>query len=658
MEKKYSNLFTPFKIGKLEIKNRFCLAPMGFIPITAMGTFSDDGVEYLVERAKGGFGLITVGCICSDTKVDPLDPLLMLSPLTSPGNFIRNGVFMNERIHSYGAKTICQITMGMGRNYPGLKSPSAVPTFYGNQTAPVLTTEEIKQKIQAMIDAAVVVKAANYDALEVHSIHWGYLLDQFAMSITNQRTDEYGGSLENRLRAAREILEGIKDACGSDFPVSIRVGLKSYIKGLGEGQSSLDGKQEAGRTLEEGLEICQLLESYGYDALSVDVGVYESFYHACPPMYMPKGQVLPLSAKAKEVVDIPILTSNRMNDPELCEKAIAEGQTDAVVLGRASLADPYFPQKVEIGKPETIRPCLSCNQGCITRGFESGTACCAVNPTAFRTRTYGVDKAPTSKKIAIIGGGVAGMEAARVATFRGHEVTVYEASDRLGGNLNPAGTHKFKEDVKLLNEWYQRELKEMDIPVQLNTRLDAEDIKKLDVDAVILAVGSVPIIPCLAGMEKAVACLDAISCAKAVGEKVVVVGGGLVGCEMALEYAMEGKTVTIVEALDSILASGGAVPIQVSMMLKDLLAEYKVDVRAGCRIEEVKDKGAAICAADGTKSLIEADTVVLSIGFRPLPSMRADLLGSGIPVYEIGDGRKVGNIMTAIWDAYEIARGI
>lgn len=656
----YKNSFTPFQIGKVTIKNRYCVAPIGFIPVSAMGAYDNDGMDSLVERAKGGFGLIYTSSLGGDVKVDPFSHLDKVFPLYSPINFMRNSVFMNERIHAYGSKVFCQVSMGVGRNGAGKKAPSEISTFSDpSKNAQALTKDEIKSKIDSLVETAKLVKASDYDGIEIHSIHWGYLLDQFAMSITNKRTDEYGGSLENRLRICREIVEGIKQVCGADYPVSMRLGLKSYIKGLGYGQSSLDGEDEAGRTLEEGLEICKLLEAYGYDALSLDVGVYESFYHACPPIYIPKGNYLPLYAEAKKVVTIPVMAANRMDDPDMCENAIAEAKIDAVVLGRATLADPHYARKVETGKVDRIRPCLACNQGCLGRGLVNTAVSCAVNPEVYRGVSYGISKALMPKKIAVIGGGIAGMEAARVATLRGHEATLYEASDRLGGNLIAAGSHTYKDPVLKLNEWYQRELKELGVPIRLNTRATPNMMREMNVDAAILAVGSVPVMPNIPGIDKAISCIDALLGKKAIGQNVVVVGGGLVGCEIALDYAIEHKTVTIVEALDDILSAGDPVPIMNKMALEDLLTHNKVDIRTGHRIEEINADGAVIVSVEsGEKQTVSANTVIMAIGFKPLPSMVQDFLGGGLDVYEIGDGRKVGTVLTSIWDAYEVSRGI
>ncbi|MCL1802100.1 MAG: FAD-dependent oxidoreductase [Eubacteriaceae bacterium] len=658
MKNQFPNLTSPLDIGSIRIRNRFCVAPMALgHAYDADGVLNDVGIEYYVEKAKGGFGLIVMGAILTDSEIDPGG---LASPLSKPSEYIRKSATLLERAHAYGSKIFPQITMGLGRNSPGSYAPSEIPSYFvPSMNAPALTNEQVKKKIQFMIDGALIVKAAGYDGIEVHAMHWGYLLDQFAMAITNKREDEYGGTLENRMRAAKEIVEGIKSACGADFPVSMRLGMKSYMKGFN--QPSLFGDEEAGRTLEEGVKIAQMLESFGYDVLDIDAGVYDSFYYAAPPMYMPRGFMLELSKAAKDAVEIPVITGGgRLDDPYLIERAIAESVMDAVALGRPSLADPHFPRKVEAGKPETIRPCLACNQGCIAALLNGKDGSCAVNPTAGKELIYSIAKAPKPKKIAIAGGGVAGMEAARTAALRGHEVTLYEKSDKLGGHLISGSMHSFKAELKTLNEWYQNELKELGVRVFTNTCLNAESIKRMDIDAVVLAVGSKPIMPPIDGInsDKAMSSIDALMGNKPIGQKVVIAGGGLVGCELALDLAEQGKQVCIVEALGDILSSGEPLAIMNRMMLADLLEHNNVQIRTGCRIEGINSNGAVISQKDAAAEEIAADTVIIAIGFEPVESMARELYGSGFGVYEVGDGRNVANIMRAIWEAYEVARSI
>ncbi len=654
----YEHLGKPLQIGRLTIKNRFCMAPIGggqhHLP---GGGLKDETIQYLIERAKGGFGLIFTGAIAADGTVDPytgVGPTI----LQNPDAFKMTATELNERAGAYGTKIFAQITMGLGRNYPNLPAPSAVHVFrHPGEVSPELTIDQIKSKIESVVKASKIAKDSGFSGVEVHSIHWGYLLDQFALSMMNHRTDEYGGSLENRLRAAKEILEGIKQECGSDFPVSMRLGLKTFVKGFE--QASLTGEEEIGRTLEEGVEIAKLLESYGYDCLNVDTGIYDSFYYACPPMYMPKGYLVELAAKAKEAVNIPILAGGRMNEADIAENAIQDGKIDAVVLGRAALADPEYPNKVLTGHTEKIRPCIACNQGCITRLQQGKQPTCAVNPVAMREVRYALRPCVQPKKVVVVGGGVAGMEAARTAAMRGHKVFLYEKNGSLGGNLIPGGSHSFKKEVRELNAWYQNELKALPVEIHTGETVTSEQLRNMDADVIILATGSVPVMPNIPGMDdkKVLGCMEAFAHPEKVGQKVMVIGGGLVGCEMALDYAQDGKEVMVVEALPKILSAGILSPIPNGQMIHDLFEHHHVTVLEKHRLSAVEN-GKVILESDGQKKVLDADTVVIAVGFRPAPSMAQELQGCGAVVYEIGDGQKVSTILHAVWDGYEVGNNI
>ena len=654
----YEHLAKPFQIGKLTIKNRFCMAPLGggqhHLP---GGGLKNETIQYLAERAKGGFGLIFTGAIAADGTVDPytgVGPTI----LQNPDAFKITASELNERANAYGTKIFAQITMGLGRNYPNLPAPSPVHVFrHPGEVSPELTRDQIREKIDSVVKASKIAKDSGFSGIEVHSIHWGYLLDQFALAMMNHRTDEYGGSLENRLRAAREILEGIKQECGSDFPVSMRLGLKTFVKGFEK--ASLTGEEEVGRTLEEGVEIAKLLESYGYDCLSVDTGIYDSFYYACPPMYMPKGYLVELAAKAKEAVHIPILAGGRMNDADIAESAIRDGKIDAVVLGRAALADPEYPNKVLTGHTEKIRPCIACNQGCITRLQQGKQPTCAVNPAAMREMRYALRPCVQPKKVVIVGGGVAGMEAARVAATRGHHVSLYEKNEELGGNLIPGGSHSFKKEVRELNAWYQNELKQLPVEIHAGKTVTADQLRDMGADVVILAVGSVPVTPGVPGIDdtKVLGCMEAFAHPEKIGQKVVVIGGGLVGCEMALEYAQAGKDVTVVEALPKILSAGIPSPIPNGQMIPDLFEHHHVTVLENHRLSSIEN-GKVILENGDQKKTVDADSIVIAVGFRPAPSIRSELQGCGAVVYEIGDGQDVSTILHAVWDGYEVGNSI
>ena len=656
---KYDVFNQPYKICDVEIKNRFTVIPMtmGGLSYDEEGGFSDNLIRYFEERAKGGFGLIIPGAASTDYHVDPysaLGPNVNTNP-----HWQERAKVLTETVHKYGTKIFCQLTMGLGRNYPGLPGPSENPVWRTpDQKSPELTTEQIRQKIADMVDGAVVAKACGYDGVEIHAMHWGYLLDQMAMSFFNRRTDEYGGSLENRLRCAREIVEGIHEKCGDDFPVGMRLGLKTYIKDYDK--ATLSGEEEVGRTLEEGVEISKLLEQYGYNFLDTDTGTYDSFYYACPPMYNPQGFMIPLAAAAKKAVSIPVMAGGRMQDYDLAAEAIAAGEIDAVGLGRPSLADPAYPNKVIAGEVEKIRPCIGCNMGCFRRCVETGEpVSCAVNPQAARELVMGLKPGDGDKKIVVVGGGVAGMEAARTSALRGYRVTLFEKSDHLGGHIVEAGAHDFKKEIAKLNAWYQRELQDLGVDIKMNHEPCINCIRKQNPDAVILATGTDPAAPAIPGLEKALDSLTAINHPEQIGKKVVVIGGVLVGCEIALDEANHGKDVTVVEALDDIMAAGGAgAPYPNKQMISDLFEDRGVKVFTGTKLSEVTDDGAVVEKADGSKELFAADTVVSAMGFQPTPNLKEEWASLGIPMIEVGDATGAGTILKAIWDAYEAANSL
>ena len=659
---KYEKLFSPLKIGSITVKNRYAVGPMGgrhFI-YNNMGAYSENGIDYWVEMARGGFGLIVTGSNVANLTVDPFDPANgNPNPASHPGFFGYGARTVLERVHDYGGRMFLQISMGPGRMRDG-KSCSAIPKYKEpDKLTEELTKEEIETKIADMIKLAKLAKGWGYDGVEIHGMHWGYLLDQFAMAYTNHRTDEYGGDLDGRLTVHRKIIQGIKAACGKDFPVSIRMSMKTFMAGYRK--STLTGEGEVGRTIEEAVEIAKKFESYGIDMLNVNTGTYDTFYYCVGPYYMPKGYNIEFARQIKQAVNIPVFVAGKMDNPEMCERAIADGSIDGVTLARASLVDSHYPEKVYMGREDRIRPCISCTN-CIESNLAGGVPLCSVNPAAMHEFNYGITKAVEKKKVVVVGGGVSGMEAARTCFLRGHDVELYEAGGALGGHLIEAGSHPFKDGIAALNRWYQNELNILGVPVHLNSPMDAEKIKALRPDAVILAVGSTHFMPKIPGIDhrKTAGCYDVLMKNVKPGKKVVVVGGGMTGCELAYDLAAyEHCDVTLVEALDKVMSSGPVVPHAVHDMLLDLLDHFNVKVMTGHAIAAVNDAGAVIKSmADGSEQTLEADTVVMAIGLRPRADMTGELAGSGIQVFTTGDGLQVGNIRTCVSGAYEIARNI
>ena len=658
MTHEYAALCSPFSIGAVTVKNRFVMAPVTTGSyLGAHGEFSSEGIDYFVRRAEGGFGLLQSGALNVDYDVDPVSAL---GPdIISGAAWVReSGRRLNARIEPLGASMFLQITMGLGRNYPGLYAPSELPVYDApGIMSKALAVEQIARKVDHMVEGARVAQEAGFAGVEVHAMHWGYLLDQFAMAITNQRTDEYGGTLENRLRCAREIVEGIKQTCGRDFPVTMRLGLKSYLRGLGK--ASFDGSGEVGRTVEEGVRICELLQSYGYDALDVDTGTYDSFYWACPPSFIERGYMVELAAEAKRAVSIPIICGSRMGDPAVAEKAIEEGMIDAVALGRPSIADPDLPRKVEEGHSRRIRPCISCNQGCFHQLMAMGKpAGCAVNPEMGHDASYRLRPAVARRHIVVVGGGVAGMEAARTCALRGHDVTLFERDTQLGGHLIAAAKLGFERELGELNAWYQTELAALGVDVRLGQEADDQTIAALGSDAVVLAVGSRSTMPAIPGVEGAITCVDALMDEALVGDRVIIVGNGFVdGASLALQLVREGKHVTLVQEPDELFLGFLGVPVPNERYLRDAFEYYGVDVHTGCQEISVTDAGVRVVLVAGEVAVqIDADTVIVAETFEPVTSMAGQLAEMGVEVHEVGDGAQVGNVLSAIGSAYGIAR--
>lgn len=662
---KYSKLFSPIKIGSITIKNRFAMAPMGPLGLAdANGGWNQRGIDYYVERAKGGTGLIITGVTFFDQVVEKQDPTTVPNPLYKPVNFVKTSREMTERIHAYGSKIFLQLSGGFGRvtiptnvgDIPPI-APSAIPHRWLDKTCRAITVDEIHAIVKQFGEAAFHAKRAGFDGVQIHAVHEGYLIDQFAISMFNQRTDEYGGSLENRLRFAKEIVEEIKKTCGDDFPVTLRFSLKSMIKDWRVGALPGEDFEEKGRDTEEGLKAAKLLENYGYDALDTDVGTYDAWWWNHPPMYQKKGLYREYCKMVKEVVDIPVFCAGRMDNPDMALEAIENGECDVIDLGRPLLADPDYCNKLRCGKITQIRPCISCHEGCMGRVASYSLLNCAVNPQAARERVNAYEPILKKKKVLIVGGGVAGCEAARVLAIRGHQPVVYEKGSRLGGNLIPGGAPDFKEDDIALADWYTNELNRLGVHVHLNTELNEEEIKAMDYDTVILATGSKPKVFSLGDDSHTYTAEQVLLKQKDAGKKTVVVGGGLVGCETALWLAQNGIHVTIVEALDKVMAVNGPLCAANKEMLEALLPFNGVEIITGAKVTEFANGEVKVDTKEGSKTIM-SDSVILSVGYKEENTLYNNLQFDIPDLYLLGDAKKVSNIMYAIWDAFEVANHI
>ena len=662
---KYQTLFTPIQIGKLTLKNRFAMAPMGPLGLgDREGGWNQRGIDYYTRRAQGGTGLIITGVTFSDCEVETQSMPNCPNSTYNPVHFVRTSREMTERVHAYGAKIFLQMSGGFGRvtiptnlgEFPPV-APSPIPHRWLDKTCRELTRDEIHKIIESFGKGAFNAKRAGFDGVEIHAVHEGYLIDQFAIAFFNHRTDEYGGSLENRLRFAKEIREEIAKTCGWDFPVAVRFSPKSMLKDWRKGALPNEEFEEKGRDLEEGLQTAKLLEAYGYDALDVDVGCYDAWWWNHPPMYMEKGPYRKYAKLVKEIVKVPVFMAGRMDTPEMAESCVKDGTCDVISLGRPLLADPDYVKKLRANHVCEIRPCISCQEGCMGRIQTYSMINCAVNPQAARERVTAYEPVARNKRVLIAGGGVAGCEAARVLAERGHEPVLYEASERLGGNLLPGGAPAFKEDDLQLVKWYENELERLRVPVYLNTKVTKEMVLESDCDAVIVATGSRPKMFSLGDDEKVYCAEQVLMNQKDPGDKVVVVGGGLVGCEMALDLAQKGKKVTILEALPKIMAVNGPICSANKEMLEELLPFHGVDIICNAKVTGFQD-GAVSYETDGKAEKLDADSVILSVGYRSADELYHELEFDVADLYLLGDAGKVSNIMYAIWDAFEVANHI
>ena len=680
VNEKYDALFTPWKIGNVEIKNRIVMCPMGgtslfgWFELTGCH-FDKEAAKFFLERAQNNVGLIIPG-------IAPIRDTFWGKWLyQNPKMFEDLKEYMDE-IHKTGAKLFIQLTAGMGRSWAiteliaplhknkvtralikpvidtnhELACPSPQKSRWAHDIeCPQMTVEQIHEIIEAFAKTAKLCKEAGVDGVEVHAVHEGYLLDQFAIEFFNKRDDQYGGNFENRYRFAKEIVQAIKAECGEDYPVSLRYSVESKMKDFCYGAMPGEDYVEVGRNMEESEKAAKYLQDAGYDMLNADNGTYDSWYWAHPPVYMPENCNLDDVAHIKKFVDIPVVCAGKM-DPETGAKAVAEGLIDGVGVARQFLVDPEWITKLIDDRLEDIKPCIHCHSGCFNfssyKGHANtqdltdtmGLARCALNPETMQSKKYYVKPAKKAKKIAVIGGGIGGMEAAILCAKRGHEVTLYEKSDKLGGVFIAAAAPDFKEKDKELIAWYIREIKKHPITIHMNT--EVKDVNALGADEVIVATGAVAKRIPVKGAETAIEAVDYLLGNKTVGEKVAVIGGGLTGCEIAYDLYLQGKQPVIVEMQEDLITTKGICLANTSY-LRDFFKTNKVPVYLETGLSEIKENSVVLKDKAGNTFEVEADNVILSVGYNPAPVAQ-----KAKHVHVIGDAQKVGNLRSVIWGAW------
>ena len=687
MKQAYEPLFTPWKIRNLEIRNRIVLAPMGGTCIFGWmepggSHFDREAARLLYKVAKNGCGLVIPG-------IAPVKDMLGGRWLyQGKGKFKELKDFM-DKFHETGAKMFVQMTAGFGRSMaltaplamlannkvlgtlakPYIDpeyltaAPSVLPNRWADDvTCRAITVEEIKEIIHAFGETARLCKEAGVDGVEVHAVHEGYLLDQFTLGYTNHRNDAYGGSFENRYRFAVEIVKEIKRTCGEDFPVSLRYSVRSMTKAFRYGAMPGEEFDEIGRDMEESEKAVKYLQDAGYDMLNCDNGTYDAWYWAHPPQYMPANCNLEDVEHIKKFVDIPVVCAGKM-EPEAGANAIKEGGIDAMAVGRQFLADPKWVVKLEAGKEEEIRPCICCHTACFNLTKHEGSAndqdlsesagmCrCAVNPRSMQSRKYRITPTNRPKLVAVIGGGIGGMEAARVLALRGHIPVLYEKSGELGGVFIAAAAPEFKEKDKALIEWLKLQLKKAEVEIHLNTEITADNLP--EADEYIIATGAEPNrIPIPGAAEYAMDATEYLLGEKEVGDHVVIIGGGLTGCEIALDLFRKGKHPQIVEMKDDLIAVKNMCLANTSY-LRDCFKTNEVPVYLNAGVKQIGEKEVEVSLKDGRIVKLPADSVIMSVGYHSVP-----LLETAKNVHLLGDCKKVGNVRSAIWGAWDIAMKI
>ena len=640
----FTKLFSPVNIRGLVLKNRIVMPSMLTHMASVNGEVTDRLVAYYAERARGGVGLIfPEATAVDDTGLSYFRGLSIAHDRYIPG--LRK---LTRAVHAHGGHIGVQLGHGGRYAQPEFSRHarplvSFIPGWSPLEDARVLDGEEIERLVGCFADAAQRAAEAGFDVVEIHGAH-GYLIGSFLSPFTNRRTDEWGGSFENRMRFPRLVIEGIRQKLGADFPLSFRLSADECIKG--------------GIDVTLAAQIAASVVSLGVNLVHVSAGMIETNRFTGPPPALPMGWNADNAAIVKKALagtDALVTVAGRIHDGAVAESILREEKADLVSIGRALIADPELPAKLEAGLDKKIVPCLSCNEGCIGSIAQQKPLSCAVNPcVGFEQLPF--TRAKSTKNVVVIGAGVAGMETALVAARLGHSVTLFERTNRLGGLLNVAALPPHKEIFLRLIDYMSHELVENDVRLVLGTSPSIDELKKMHPDALIVATGSLPVRPSILGSAPVVPAADILSGQKT-GQKVLILGGGLVGAETAEFLAVQGKEVSILELREDIATDMQA---RARAFLLEALAERHVTVMTGLEIRAVSSGGEVLVRNRYGKeyALPRYDTLVTALGYRSDDSLCARLTEENIPFTAVGDCVRAGKVMAAIHQAHQVASSL
>lgn len=648
----YGNLLKPARIGKMELKNRICMAPMDFKYFngnTENSSMTHRQVKVFEERAKGGCGLIFTCATQAEQEIMPY-PRDMQFPIIDRNERIKEFAEAADAVHVYGAKIACELTMGSGRYADTLLegvdpiAPSKCETQYDPTIqAREMTVEEIKHMIKTYAKAAGRLKIAGFDALLVMG-GGGYLINQFLSPAWNQRTDRYGGTVEKRMNFLIETLYEVKKEVGEYYPIIVSLNMDDLLP---EGVS-----KNRGMIVEEAIMIAQKLEELHLaDAFHLRIGNYYNQEFIVPSAYVTNELYMENFKKFKAAVTKPVIFENKLSSPKEMKDLLEEGVLDFASVGRKWIADPHWVNKALYEKP--VKPCLRCNY-CLHTLWEGKAAQCAINPELGKEYEGEIVPAINKKKVVVIGAGPGGITAALTAQKRGHQVILLEKENKIGGKIEIVAAPSYKKQYLDYLKYLQSEIEDSNIEVYLETEATSEKVSNYSPDTVIIASGAEPIIPPMEGIEKAVIADDVLSGRKEVAGRVVIVGGGLVGCETAHVLAEQGCKVSIVEMQEDILKDASYVTRHSQL---DVLAATGAKIYTGTRLVAVNGDGIVV-DRKGEKSQIKADYTILALGYRAKSKLYEEMQDIVEEVYQIGDFKQTRKIASAVHEGYQIARNL